>query len=350
MEIWKINYFKNFKKGAIALFATIIVSIVSMENSYASNQVEYYLVNEYLNVRAGAGTRYDIVFVLQRGDEVELLSKRGSWYHIKHLERTGYVSSRFLSHSRTVQTHNFNTSSESSKETSSELVLIIVIFGIFIGFLFIRRVLVRGSNRKKNSYYRQPDRGTWSELALQEKLLELGYKRESIFHDLYIEKQDGTFGQIDNLFITEVGILVFEVKEYGGWIYGNGNQAQWTQVMAYGKNKYRFQNPIRQNNSKIRELRRLFGNIPFFSIVVFYGECTLKEINFVPDKVYVVKWNRIKEVVDTIIRTEPLFHYHDFDRIINTLKIAQEKGACKEIQSQHIENINDMLGKKRIFD
>ena len=230
-------------------------------------------------------------------------------------------------------------------------ILFFVIIGIAI--IYVKYRGKRRQTRQKFGYVppsKQPDRGTWSELALQQKLLECGYKKESIFHDLYLEKQDGTFAQIDNLLITEVGIIVFEVKDYGGWIFGSGNQAQWTQVMAYGKNKFRFQNPIRQNNSKIKELTQLFGSMPFYSVIVFYGDCILKEINFVPENVYVVKWNRVKEVVDTIIRTQPLYHYPKYDYVKTKLKIAQEKGACSKIQNKHIENINDMLGKNRVFE
>ena len=77
-----------------------------------------------------------------------------------------------------------------------------------------------------------------------------------IFHDLYVEKHKGYFSQIDLVVVTEVGIIVFEVKDYSGWLFGSGNQSQWTQVLAYGKQKYRFYNPIMQNNKHVTELRK----------------------------------------------------------------------------------------------
>ena len=46
------------------------------------------------------------------------------------------------------------------------------------------------------------------------------YLHNVIFHDLYVEKHKGHFSQIDLVVVTEVGIIVFEVKDYSGWIFG----------------------------------------------------------------------------------------------------------------------------------
>lgn len=88
------------------------------------------------------------------------------------------------------------------------------------------------------------------------RLLKYGIPAQTIFHDLYLKKYNGDFSQIDLVVITEVGIIVFEVKDYSGWIFGSGNQSQWTKVLAYGKQKYRFYNPIMQNNEHLGELRK----------------------------------------------------------------------------------------------
>ena len=106
-----------------------------------------------------------------------------------------------------------------------------------------------------------------------------GISKENVFHDLYVEKRKGGFSQTDLVILSKVGIIVFEIKDYCGWIYGNGNQPQWTKVLAYGKQKYFFYNPIMQNNTHIAELRKKLSqseNIPFHSIIVFSGDCELK--------------------------------------------------------------------------
>ncbi|MCK7538689.1 MAG: NERD domain-containing protein [Marinilabiliales bacterium] len=158
------------------------------------------------------------------------------------------------------------------------------------------------------------NRGTWSERNLVLKLLKSGIPAQTIFHDLYLRKPGGHFSQIDLVVATRVGIIVFEVKDYSGWIFGDGRYTQWTQVLAYGKQKYRFYNPIKQNNKHIEDLKNLlrpFGNVPFYSIVVFYGDCVLKEIGFVPDGTFIVRPARVKEVMKIIIRNNEPAQYSD---------------------------------------
>lgn len=102
--------------------------------------------------------------------------------------------------------------------------------------------------------------------------LNYGIHPQTIFHNLYLRKSNGRFSQIDLVVPTKVGILVFEVKDYSGWIFGNGRHNQWTQVLAYGEEKYRFYNPVMQNNNYIAELRKQLGqgdDFPFYSIIVF---------------------------------------------------------------------------------
>lgn len=197
------------------------------------------------------------------------------------------------------------------------------------------------------------NRGTRTERDLVLKFLKHGIPAQTIFHDLYFIKPDGNFCQIDLVVATKVGILIFEVKEYSGWIYGAGHNSQWTQVLAYGKVKYRLYNPIMQNSKHISDLRkqlRQFENVPFYSIVVFYGNCLLKDINFVPKGTFLVKSNRVLEVLETIMKNNELTRYTNKNEIVRVLKEAAKNGEDKKTRLQHIENVQDMLGKDRIFD
>ena len=185
------------------------------------------------------------------------------------------------------------------------------------------------------------------------KLVQFGIPPEHIFHDLYIVKNQNEFAQTDLVVLTQVGLLVIEVKEYAGWIFGNGNQTQWTQVMAYGKQKYYFYNPILQNQSHIVELKkhlRLFEDMPYYSIVVFFGDCEFKSINYVPQGTLIVKANRMSEALRDILTLNHPYEYKDKDEVIRILREAVVKGADRTIQQQHIENIKDKLGTDRIYD
>ncbi len=196
-------------------------------------------------------------------------------------------------------------------------------------------------------------RGTKTERDLVLKLLKHGIPAQTIFHDLYIVKNNGEFSQIDVVVATTEGIIVFEVKDYSGWVYGNGNYSHWTKVLAYGKRKYRFYNPIKQNKNHIGTLRKQlkqFENIPFYSIIAFYGDCELKEINYVPKGTFLVKSPRIFEVLKLIRKNNEAAPYTDKKEIVRILKQAVKNGENISNQEKHVENINDMLGKDRIYD
>ncbi|MDR1215136.1 MAG: NERD domain-containing protein [Treponema sp.] len=240
-----------------------------------------------------------------------------------------------------------------------ELVIIVAVFIILVSFVTIEvRQAHLDSNRQKRiekellESVTTSDRGTLSERDLVLTLLKAGTPAQTIFHDLYIRKSNGGFSQIDLVVPTKVGIIVFEVKDYSGWIFGNGNHTQWTEVLAYGQEKYRFYNPIMQNNGHIAQLRkrlRQFENIPFYSIIVFYGDCELRNIRFVPYGTFVVRPWRVLDVVNSIINTNKPANYTDKREIIAVLKEAVENGGDESIRIQHIKNIKNMLGKERIF-
>jgi hypothetical protein len=84
--------------------------------------------------------------------------------------------------------------------------------------------------------------------------------------------------------------------------------------------------------------------------VVFYGDCVLKDINFVPDSTFLIKSALVLEVLDTILSKNELAPYTDKFEVVRVLKEAVHNGKNRAIQTQHIENIKDMLGNHRIFN
>lgn len=238
-------------------------------------------------------------------------------------------------------------------------IIIAVIFVIFFVIIATVRSTLKSRERKQQIQNRNLlqtvtkfERGTYSERNLVLKLLKNGIPSQTIFHDLYLRKSNGNFSQIDLVVVTTAGIIVFEVKDYSGWIFGKGFQEQWTQVLAFGKQKYRFYNPIMQNNKHIVDLRnsrRQFANIPFYSVIVFDGDCELKDISFVPDGTFVVRTERVLEVI-RIIQTNESAPYTDKYEVIRVLQEAVENGANRETELRHKETVIDLLGKHRVFD
>ena len=234
-----------------------------------------------------------------------------------------------------------------------EIVIGIVVFVIvFLILLGISQSNQRKRDRKLIESVTSLDRGTHSERLLILNLLKSEIPSVTIYHDLIIKKDNDEFSQIDLVLVTSEGIIVFEVKDYSGWIFGSGNNTNWTQVLSYGKRKYKFYNPIKQNNNHITELRKTlkqFEDIPFFSVIVFFGDCELKEINYVPRGTYLVKSHRLFEVLNLIKNENEPTEYSNKREVVNKLKELVSLGENVQYQRQHIENIKDMVGKDRIF-
>lgn len=228
------------------------------------------------------------------------------------------------------------------------MIWIIIGIVVLVGFILLFHEI---RDKKLLETVTKSNRGTRTERDLVLRLLKSGIPAQTIFHDLYVKKYNGNFSQIDLVVATKFGIIVFEVKDFSGWIFGRGHQSQWTQVLAYGKRKYRFYNPIMQNNRHIEYVKRqLKQNVPFYSIVVFYGDCVLKDVNFVPDGTFLVKSERVLEVMNLIMKNNQPAQYADKKEVVRVLRESVRNGENVERQIQHVENIKGMLSKHRIFD
>ena len=108
-----------------------------------------------------------------------------------------------------------------------------------------------------------------------------------VLRNLFLPKADGGTSEVDVLLVCNKGIFVFESKNFAGWIFGDDEHKYWTVSLYAGRNwlgfkrteKYKFYNPIWQNNSHIRNLRRVLGDkIPITSIIVFSDRSEFKSV------------------------------------------------------------------------
>lgn len=183
---------------------------------------------------------------------------------------------------------------------------------VFIGIIaFVVYKIVNYFNEQEQiSSVTDLSRGEWSERKLIPCLInKCGIDPRAIYHDLYIRKKDGTYTQIDLVVPTPQGIIVFEIKDYSGWIFGSERSKYWMQVLAYGKEKHQFYNPIKQNESHITALRNLLPNNPnvqIFNIVVFFGNCRFKELDCNKyDDTRVIYDTQVASVVQNILTLNP---------------------------------------------
>lgn len=119
----------------------IILSIVASVTSFAN---DYFIATASVNVRTGAGKGYAVTFKLQEGDEVEVLSKNGSWYQVRYLGKTGFVHSKYLK-----STSETPLTIQQSESGNSGLAILIVLGGL--AFLWILPILIIISSDKTTS-------------------------------------------------------------------------------------------------------------------------------------------------------------------------------------------------------
>lgn len=155
-----------------------------------------------------------------------------------------------------------------------------------------------------------------------------------IVNDLTISVENGKSSQIDHLLINQNGILVIETKNYSGRIYGNEKQREWTQVLAYGRCKNSFYNPVRQNATHLYRLAEIVGkDTPLYSAIVFVQN----NISYISAP-HVYNISGLKKLM-----RQPGTAYLTIDeqeRIYEKLMAIKEGRAISK--KQHIKNIQTM--------
>lgn len=119
-------------------------------------------------------------------------------------------------------------------------------------------------------YLKHPTtRGKQGERRVRRVVGETVEGEKYVIHDLILDKGNGKTAQIDHIVINSRGVFVIETKNLSGNIYGSENHGQWTQVLANGRVKNKLYNPLKQNATHVYHVRRLLGNLPVHSLVVF---------------------------------------------------------------------------------
>ena len=107
----------SYSKASYQLTSGELVEVVDVANGWAQLSDGNYVSAQYLmavttsddgsattmyvtcrtlNVRAGAGTNFEILGTLSRGTEVEILDVLNGWYKIEYLGGEAYVSAAYI--------------------------------------------------------------------------------------------------------------------------------------------------------------------------------------------------------------------------------------------------------------
>lgn len=198
----------------------------------------------------------------------------------------------------------------------------------------------------KNSYISVLfNKGRMGEYETYARLKRFEREGGRFLFNTYIPKENGETSEIDVILIHKKSIFVFESKNYSGWIFGDEKQHKWTQVLPKGKGKSkkeRFYNPIMQNKSHIKHLKKIIGeDIPVVSVIVFSDRCTLKKVTVISENVSVINRYNILKTVKSICKKmqEDNLNEYKIESIYN--KLYPYTQVSKEFKEQHIEKINE---------
>lgn len=218
------------------------------------------------------------------------------------------------------------------------LATILLLIGLILWIAY--QIYLKRKERKLIEQVTPITRGEKSERKVILSLLKEGINPKAIFHDLYIQKPNREYTQIDVAVATKAGIIVLEVKDYSGWIFGNEHQKYWTQLLAFGKQKHRFYNPVMQNAGHIQAIRQCLPNnpdIPIFSVIVFFGNSEFKDVTCNADNTFIIYPHSIRQVVADIL-LQPDANYGNKYEIMELFTTAVQNGDNSMIVSSQISS------------
>lgn len=146
--------------------------------------------------------------------------------------------------------------------------------------------------------------------------------------------------QIDHILVSRFGVFVIETKKYSGWIYANPKHQTWTQVLY--RTKFKFQNPLHQNNRHIVAIRDLLDFLPqeaIKSVVVFVGDAKFK--TEIPNNVYTL--NQLIDYIESC--TEELLSENRVQFSVGRIETARLEVSSKT-DVEHVEALQRRYGSR----
>jgi hypothetical protein len=149
------------------------------------------------------------------------------------------------------------------------------------------------------------------------------------FHDVIIPSSNGTT-QVDHILVSPFGLFIVETKNRKGWIFGSETQSTWTQVVY--KDKYTFQNPLRQTHRHMKVLSKFLdvNESHIQTVVYFNGDSEFK--TELPSNVLSYGLGSyIKQFNETVLSND------EIERVCNLL-ISNEGKISKQ---EHLQSLHD---------
>ena len=82
-----------------------------------------------------------------------------------------------------------------------------------------------------------------------------------------------------------------------------------------------------------------YGNIPFYSLIIFYGKCELKKISDIPIDTMIIKSSSSIKTFNTILQNNDSSSFYNLYELREILNNGVCNGRIKEIKTQHIQDL-----------
>ena len=185
-----------------------------------------------------------------------------------------------------------------------------------------------------------------------------------LINNLVLLGDNGVSHQIDHILIRENGVFVIETKNYYGLISGKEEDSFWTRsYFVKGKvKKATFHNPLKQNQSHIRAIKKIIGkDYPIYCFVVFvqnnsasldlFNACDarnlIQRINLLTSEKELSK-SEIETINELLLAKEA---YLNTESHVNNIKNAEKsrKAAQKEIRTAIEKKICPKCGSSLVL-
>lgn len=166
-----------------------------------------------------------------------------------------------------------------------------------------------------------------------------------ILRNVYIPTKDGKTSEIDLLVVSKKGIFVFEIKNYGGNIYGDANRPKWVQYI--GRQKNFFYNPLLQNENHAKHLKDFLAQnnieVPITPLVSTITRGNWKVKNLKPGD-YILGYNcHFKDIYKNTPDSAAMTKH--FKTILT--KLAPLSRPSEDIKEKHIKAIKSNVPNSR---
>lgn len=213
---------------------------------------------------------------------------------------------------------------------------LLIIFTVIIIVLFIIGFFTGESDTSyRDENYRE--RASFFEENVYNTIVQY-VNKDYVYKNLYIKRKNNRYTEIDILAVHQAGVLIFECKDYNGWIFGEENRHTWYQTFKTG-DSYEFYNPIFQNQIHINAVKHLLKhyNMPYYSIIVFNDTCELKNITSERNNVYIIYKSQLNDVLKIIENVNNQCSKAKLDNVNMLINKAYNKNINKN--EKHLEDI-----------